>query len=193
VIWSLRSNAERFFRIGRNVVNGTISLTQKGLIKRIMEALEVGGLLKTPASADPLTKDEEGEEPSGMFNYASVIGMLQYLQNHSRPYITFAGSQCARFIHQPRRSHELALIRIRQYLRGTSENGIVFKPSGKLKVDYFVDADFAGLWPHEDHDDPVCVKSRSGYVICLSDCPVVWGSKLQVRSLQVQWKWSTMC
>jgi hypothetical protein len=41
-----------------------------------------------------------------------------------------------------------------------------------------VDADFAGLWPHEDIDDPTCVKSRSGYVTCISYCPVIWCSKL---------------
>jgi hypothetical protein len=47
-----------------------------------------------------------------------------------------------------------------------------------LKVDCFVDADFAGLWPHEDHDDPVCVKSRSGYVILFIGLSSR-GSKLQ--------------
>jgi hypothetical protein len=43
----------------------------------------------------------------------------------------------------------------------------------------YVDADFAGLWPHEDKQDPSCVKSRTGFVICISNCPVVWVSKLQ--------------
>ena len=28
-------------------------------------------------------------------------------------------------------------------------------------------------------DDPICVKSRTGDVICVADCPIVWGSKLQ--------------
>jgi hypothetical protein len=42
-----------------------------------------------------------------------------------------------------------------------------------------VDADFAGLWPYEDKHDPSCVKSRTGFVICISGCPVIWSSKLQ--------------
>ena len=42
-----------------------------------------------------------------------------------------------------------------------------------------MDADFDGLWRHEDDQDPVCVKSRTGYVITLGGCPVVWTSKLQ--------------
>jgi hypothetical protein len=73
----------------------------------------------------------------------------------------------------------MALIRIGQYLKGTVEKGLVFKPNGTLVIDCYVDADFAGLWPHEDKDDPTCVKSHSGYVICISDCPVIWCSKLQ--------------
>lgn len=45
----------------------------------------------------------------------------------------------------------------------------------------YVDADFAGLWNHEHHGDPVCVKSRTGYVMMLNDCPVHWVSKLQTE------------
>jgi hypothetical protein len=50
---------------------------------------------------------------------------------------------------------------------------------GQKHIDCYVDADFAGLWPFEDKMDPVCVKSRTEFVICISDCPIVWTSKLQ--------------
>lgn len=167
--------------INNNTETGTITLTQSGLIKRIIEALSVENMpiKRTPAMAEPLVKDEAGDFPDGDFNYSSVIGMLQYLQNHTRPDITFAVSQCARFIHSPRRSHELALIRIGQYLKGTVEMGLVFLPTGRLTIDCYVDADFAGLWPFEDKEDSICVKSRTGFAICIADCPVIWGSKLQ--------------
>jgi hypothetical protein len=36
------------------------------------------------------------------FNYSSVVGMQQYLENHTRPDITFAVSQLARFVHFPK-------------------------------------------------------------------------------------------
>jgi hypothetical protein len=39
--------------------------------------------------------------------------------------------------------------------------------------------DFAGLWGYEDCNDPSCVKSRTGYVINIANCPVIWKSKLQ--------------
>jgi hypothetical protein len=82
-------------------------------------------------------------------------------------------------VHSPRKSHEDAVIRICQYLKGTEEKGLIFRPSSTLKIDCYVDADFAGLWPHEEKTDPTCVKSRTGFVIKLSDCPVIWASKLQ--------------
>ena len=105
--------------------------------------------------------------------------MLQYLHSHSRPDITFAVSQCARYVHGTRRSHEIALEHLGQYLKGTMEKGLVLRPTSTLNIDCFVDADFAGLWPYEDRQDPSCVKSRTGFVICLADCPVIWSSKLQ--------------
>ncbi len=48
-----------------------------------------------------------------------------------------------------------------------------------MNIDCYVDADFAGLWASEDKQDPHCVKSRTGYVILVGNCPVVWKSKLQ--------------
>lgn len=66
-----------------------------------------------------------------------------------------------------------------QYLKGTIEKGLIFQPTTTLSIECFVDADFAGLWPHEDKHDETCVKSRTGFVICLSNCPVIWSSKLQ--------------
>jgi Reverse transcriptase (RNA-dependent DNA polymerase) len=65
--------------IERDVANNTVTLTQEGLIKRIIENLEIGDLplKKTPAAAEPLVKDEFGEPPDGTFSYSSVVGMLQ--------------------------------------------------------------------------------------------------------------------
>jgi hypothetical protein len=43
-----------------------------------------------------------------------------------------------------------------------------------------VDANFAGLWRLEDAQDPSSVKSWTGLVIFLNNCPVIWQSKLQI-------------
>jgi hypothetical protein len=169
-------------QIKRDDKAGTVTLTQTGLIDRIIEALNIEGLPPKETPADEvLTMDKDGDPPNGTFNYASVIGMMWYLYGHSRPDLGFALSQAARFSFAPKRSHELALIRIGQYLKGTRDKGLVLTPNRAefLKVDCYVDADFCGLYEREDRTDPTSVKSRTGYVICIADCPVIWSSKLQ--------------
>jgi hypothetical protein len=91
--------------IERNQSDGSIKLTQVGLIKRIIAALGVESepTVHTPASSDPLVKDAEGDPPDGKFSYPSVIGMFGYLQSNSRPDITYAVSSAARFTHNPRK------------------------------------------------------------------------------------------
>ena len=110
----------------------------------------------------------------------SVVGMLQYLYGHSRPEIGFALSQVARYSWDPKRSHELALIRIGQYLKGTIDEGLILKPSSMdhFEMDVHVDSDFLGIYGKEQCTDRTNVKSRAGYVISLNKCPIVWSSKL---------------
>ena len=105
--------------------------------------------------------------------------MLLYLSGHSRPDIAFAVHQCARYTFAPTKKHETALIRIGRYLNGTQDKGLILTPSEGLTLDCYPDADFAGLWGHENADDSHCVRSRTGYVITLSDCPILWSSKMQ--------------
>ncbi len=107
--------------------------------------------------------------------------MLLYLSSNSRPDIQFAVYQCARFTHNPKHSHADAVKRICRYLQGTKDKGLEFVPTKEMELDCYVDADFAGLWNYESDQDPVCVKSRTGYVITLGGCPVTWVSKLQTE------------
>ena len=185
--------------IERNTDEGTIKLTQKGLITRIIETLDISHLPRvfTPAKGEPLTKDEEGDPAQQHYNYASVIGMLQYLSGHSRPDITYAVSSLARFAHCPKKSHENAMEILGRYLKGTANEGLILKPKGELETDVYVDSDFAGLWPYEDKQDSTCVKSRAGYVICLSNCPVIWISKLQqevsLSTMEAEYVALSMC
>ena len=69
--------------------------------------------------------------------------------------------------------------RIVRYLAGTSDKGTKFIPDLKQGLDCYVDADFAGLYGYEDEQDPVSVKSRTGFTLTLFGCPIIWSSKLQ--------------
>ena len=156
-------------------------MTQTGLIDRIITAMGLDDTngKDTPAICATLPKDKDGKECNADFNYASVLGMLLYLQGHTRPDISFAVNQCARYTFSPRRSHEEAMKHIGRYLKSTRDKGIIMTPTEKLQLDCFVDADFAGLWNYEKDIDPTSVKSRSGFLFMLGGCPISWVSRLQ--------------
>jgi hypothetical protein len=166
-----------------NKTTNQYKLTQTGLIDKVLRATGLSdcNAKPTPCSADgkPLGTDPNGPIAKEDWSYPSVIGMLLYLAGNSRPDIAFATHQCGRFSHSPKASHEAAIIRICRYLKGTRDQGLILKPGSDLKVDCFVDADFGGLFGVEDPNDPICAKSRTGYVIMLAGCPLVWTSKLQ--------------
>jgi len=129
---------------------GSIELTHTGLIKRVLEAMGIEGANPklTPAETEALPSDKTGSLTEPPFNYASV-----YLQGYTRPVFSFSVSQCGRYIHRHANMHITALKRIGRYLLKTSEKGIILKPSSELTVDCYVDADFAGLWNREDHNE----------------------------------------
>jgi len=60
-----------------------------------------------------------------------VVGR-QYLGSHSWPEITFTVSQCENITQNPRRSHDVALERLGQYLWCTMEEGLLFSPTHTL-------------------------------------------------------------
>jgi hypothetical protein len=144
--------------------DGTILMTQPGMAQRIVKALKIDHLSPkgTPVKDGALQKDEGGDAAHGEYSYPSVIGMIGYLQGHSRSDTTFATSQCTRFIHCTKWSHEEALEWIGQYRTTTGDKGLILHPKnhkGWLDIDCYVNADFAGLLGYEDKQDPSCVKS----------------------------------
>ena len=166
--------------------NGTqFEMTQPFLIDRVIDAIgfdpRMTDARPTPAVKPLLHKDLNGELRRTSWNYRSVIGMMNYLQQSTRPDISFAVHQCARFCEDPKRSHERAVKRIVKYLLGTKERGIVCRPDKTKGLECFADADFAGSWDRGDSDNPENVMSRTGYLITYAGCPVVWCSKLQTE------------
>ncbi|KAI2494002.1 hypothetical protein MHU86_20533 [Fragilaria crotonensis] len=106
--------------------------------------------------------------------------MLLYLSTNTRPDIAFAVSQVARFCHNPKRSHASAVKTLVRYLlHRTSDMGMIVKPTGTLNLDCYVDADFAGLHGRDPDRSPTSAKSRTGYIITLGGCPILWKSHLQ--------------
>ena len=135
--------------ITRNPETKDVTFKQLGLTDRINEALGCEDLPGVDTPADRvLGKDENGDPANCTFSYASVIGMLWYLYGHSRPDLGFAVSQAAQFAFNPKRSCELALIRIGQYLEVRRKQGMTIKPldPDNFQVDAYIDSDFMGIY-----------------------------------------------
>ena len=103
--------------------------------------------------------------------YQSAIGSLLYLSVATRPDITFAVSNMARFSSKPTTQHWTGVKRIMRYLQGTINHGILYTKLSSRECIGFSDADWAG-----DLDNR---RSTSGYLFQISGGPVSWRSKKQ--------------
>ncbi|KAI2494285.1 hypothetical protein MHU86_20262 [Fragilaria crotonensis] len=162
---SVSRRKEPSLTLGINFVkdpkNGTLTLTQKGLIQKIQEAtgMKMSNSNWTPAGQAALGIDPDGPPMQESWSYRSVVGMLLYLSTNTRPDIAFAVSQVARFSHNPKKSHASAIKTIVRYLQRTYDKGMIVKPTGDLTLDCYVDADFAGLH-RRDPDSRQAPQSR---------------------------------
>ena len=151
-------------------------MKQVGIIDGVIETLGFYDRMAkrkfTPSESKPLVKDADGSAPCGTFSYSSVVGMLPYLSDHSRPYIAYEVNCCARYMFFRKKIHETSLKRIYHYLKATRYKGLILNPS----------SDFPGMYGREIPTDPTCVKRRTGFVITFSDYPVYWESKFQTKT-----------
>ena len=102
--------------------NGSILLEQPRMIQRILQMVGLDpsddgpthvNTHDSPASStEILDKDPEGQPHKYNWHYRSVVGCLSYLQAMTRPDLTMAVQQCARFCNAPKASHGEAVKRI---------------------------------------------------------------------------------
>ena len=116
-----------------------VHLTQKGLISKIINVTGMQGCNPNhvPATQVALGSDPDGDPMHEIWSYSSVIGMMLYLMMNTRPDITFAVSQVARFCSAPKQSHASAVKTIVRYLAATKDQGTIMRPTGELNVDAF--------------------------------------------------------
>eukprot|EP00957_Ditylum_brightwellii_P107024 8165995-Ditylum_brightwellii.AAC.1 len=146
--------------IDRNAKDRMIALTQSGLIDRIINALGLKDVSATevPSEVAPLGKDLLGKEGNAAFNHLSMIGMM----------------------FNSKASHEAALKIIGRYLKGTQGKGLVIGgTNNRFDIYCQVETNFSRLWTSESPYNPDCARSRTGFVITLCNCLIIWASMLQ--------------
>jgi hypothetical protein len=110
--------------------DGNLTFQQPALLQSILFdlGLQTCHPKPTPAIA-VLHPDHGGYGRTETWNYRSVIGKLNYLAQMTRPDISMAVHNCARFSIHPTYLHEQADKRISRYLFATQDKGLVYKPT----------------------------------------------------------------
>ena len=108
---------------------------------------------------------------------------MNYLEKATRPDISFAIHQCARYVADPKKSHAQAVPWLGRYLLHPRRKGIRFKADITRGLEVFADASFAGNWDKQDAQtgDRDTARSRHGYIILYYGCPLIWKSQLQTE------------
>ena len=161
-------------------------MTQPHLIEQIIQDVNLPRNQRdrtTPAASSRiLQRDIDGEDFDKSFDYRSVVGKLNYLEKGTRPDIAYAVHQIARFSANPKKSHGDAVIHLVKYLRATKDKGIILDPKREKSFEVYADADFSGNWFNRTAEHDVSTsKSRTGYLISVFGCPIIWQSKLQTQ------------
>ncbi len=125
--------------------------------------------LHSPTTGTRLTK-EGAPALDPKVPYRSAVGVLLWLARNTRPDLSFAVSQVARFCHAPTTAHWSAVKRIFRYLKGTIDLGIpIYKQATKLFIlKALTDADWAG--------DAENRYTTGGYIIMIGGIPIFWVS-----------------
>ena len=158
--------------------NGSVSLDQSGYSDRILNKFDMNEAkpVSTPVDISmKLVKNDESESVDKEL-YQSAVGSLLYLSQWTRPDLSYAVGNVAKFCENPSKNHWVAVKRIMRYLKGTVNHGLRYfvesdhSDNNTILIGYS-DADWAG-----DIDSR---RSTSGYVFQMSGCAVSWKSKRQ--------------
>ncbi|KAL5537662.1 hypothetical protein UlMin_045498 [Ulmus minor] len=102
--------------------------------------------------------------------YQRLVGKLIYL-SHTRSDIAYAVCVVSQFKNDPRKPYMDAIERILRYLKSTPGKGLLFTKHNHLKVEGYIDADWAGSADNR--------RSTSGYFTFVGGNLVTWRSKKQ--------------
>ncbi|KAL6320196.1 hypothetical protein AAG906_004705 [Vitis piasezkii] len=137
-----------------------------------LEIIEDVGLLGTAPIDTPMERGLKLSDKSDLLkdqgHYRRLVGRLIYL-TVSRPDITYAVHVLSRFMHQPRKSHMEATLRVVRYLKNALGQGLLFSSNNDFRLRAYCDSDWAGC--------PLTRRSTIGYCVFLGPSLISWKSK----------------
>lgn len=165
-------------RISRDK-DGNYYLDQEKYILQILETFNMSNCHPVATPSDPgqkLCKDmspksKEEEEEMQQVPYQQLVGALLYLVQGTRPDIAFSVGDISRYNSCFGKAHWTAAKRILRYLKGTAGIKIKYVKAVKDGLSGYCDSDWAS-----DIDKR---RSCTGYVFCLQNGAISWGSRRQ--------------
>ncbi|KAI0992498.1 hypothetical protein K3495_g15687 [Podosphaera aphanis] len=130
--------------------------------------MPAGTVLKDANESDLLENDEVNL-------YQQIIGSSIYLSNNTRPDISYAVGQLARFMSKPGKQHLKIAKQLLRYLKGTQNLGIKYDFSLKNDDQY-------AAWTDATWGTETDRKSFQGYVIVWHGGAVSWAANRQKSS-----------
>jgi hypothetical protein len=172
-------------RIDRDETNGTVSMTQPLLIQSIINDMGFNDITNgrefPTLSSKILLRHQDSPPHNEKWHYRGIIGKLNYLEKSTRPDISYAVHQCARFMENPKEEHSKAVKAIVRYLIATKDRGLICTPN-ESSIECYCDADFAGNYHISEAENEIdTARSRTGFVIKYAGCPLMWASRLQTE------------
>jgi hypothetical protein len=155
--------------VDQNFVDGTITLSARPVIDRVISEFQFDDDLAYPTvdiPLDPVRKlttdmcpqSIEAKELMQRIPFQKLMGILQYLGDKVRYDILQALGTISAFMHNPGIDHWIALVRVVQYLKGTRNLGLLLGRKGERnQLTAWADANLA--------DGITTTRSRTGGVI----------------------------
>lgn len=169
------------FEIKRDRMNRLIKITQTGYIKQIINRFFIIDAKPSVIPADPsisfskqgLSKNEDHETKMRNVPFREAVGSLPFAARVTSPDIEYAVNWASPFLTCYTEEHWQAVKKRIRYLRGTSNDGIIYGNGGStvLQLNGHTDADYAGCSDSR--------KSTSGFMLMLNGGPITWSSQRQ--------------
>jgi hypothetical protein len=157
--------------LGMEIINDNkgIFINQEKYIKELLKQynMQDAKSVKTPATTPTININEK---PINAGIFQKLTGQLIYLAVGTRPDITYAVVKISQKMHDPTQQDFANAKRILRYLAGTSKKGLFYPASGKLTLEGYADADWAG------DTDRISI---TGYVFLLNGAAISWTSRKQ--------------
>jgi hypothetical protein len=155
----------------------TVALLQKYFDKSNLTSKQLFGSTPLPmdfhfrALNSAYAESVDDTVPSNADIYNELVGKLMWLSNVSRPDITWAVNQCARYRQNPSVAHYKATQYICRYLNATHDYGLLFQGSSEYSMTGYCDA--------SHHSCVDTARSCTGMAFLIGSTVIAYQSKMQ--------------